>query len=44
MRKNYELYCAELAVFWGATDHRLAEFIADRLSDRIPACAWQYVR
>ncbi|EBQ4422373.1 transcriptional regulator, partial [Salmonella enterica] len=35
-RKKYELTDAELAVFWGAADHRLAELITGRLYDRVP--------
>ena len=43
-KKNYELSCADLAVFWGAADHRLAELITGRLYDRIPVGVWQFVR
>lgn len=42
-KKKYELADAELAVFWGAADHRLAELIMNRLYDRIPSGVWRYV-
>ena len=42
-KKYYELSDAELAVFWGAADHRLAELVMNRLYDRIPKNVWQYV-
>lgn len=43
-KKNYELTDAELAVFWGAADHRLAELIAGRLFDRVPLSMWKLIR
>lgn len=43
-KKKYELSDAELAVFWGAADHRLAEIITGTLYDRVPAEIWRYVR
>ncbi|HIC6637549.1 TPA: hemolysin expression modulator Hha [Salmonella enterica subsp. enterica] len=42
-KKQYELTDAELAVFWSAADHRLAELVMNRLYDRIPKSVWQYV-
>ena len=42
-RKKYELTDAELAVFWGAADHRLAELITGRLYDRVPKNVWRQV-
>ncbi|ECD5489057.1 transcriptional regulator, partial [Salmonella enterica subsp. enterica serovar Brijbhumi] len=42
-RKKYELTDAELAVFWGAADHRLAELITGRLYDRVPKNIWRQV-
>ncbi|KML18575.1 gene expression modulator [Leclercia adecarboxylata] len=42
-RKQYELPDAELAVFWGAADHRLAELIMNRLYDRIPKEVWSFI-
>lgn len=43
-KKKYELTDAELAVFLGAADHRLAELIMDRLYDRVPKSVWRNVR
>lgn len=42
-KKKYELSDAELAVFWGAADHRLAELIMGRLYDRVPGSVWQHI-
>ncbi|MEG5552303.1 hemolysin expression modulator Hha [Enterobacter wuhouensis] len=42
-KKYYELSDAELAVFWSAADHRLAELVMNRLYDRIPKSVWQFV-
>ncbi|HFV9915595.1 TPA: hemolysin expression modulator Hha [Salmonella enterica subsp. diarizonae serovar 61:l,v:z35] len=42
-KKKYELSDAELAVFWGAADHRLAELIMGRLYDRVPTSVWQHI-
>lgn len=42
-KKQYELTDAELAVFWSAADHRLAELVMNRLYDRIPKSVWQFV-
>lgn len=42
-KKKYELADAELAIFWGAADHRLAELIMKRLYDRIPTGVWKFV-
>lgn len=42
-KKKYELSDAELAVFWGAADHRLAELVMNRFYDRIPKKVWQFV-
>ncbi|ELK1751050.1 hemolysin expression modulator Hha [Salmonella enterica] len=43
-KKKYELNDAELSVFWGAADHRLAELITNRLYDRVPKNVWRLVR
>ena len=43
-KKKYELSDNELAVFWGAADHRLAERLMNRLYDRVPQAVWRYVR
>lgn len=43
-RKNHELNDASLAVFWGASDHRLAELMTGRLYDRIPKGVWRFIR
>lgn len=42
-KKHHELSDVELAVFWGAADHRLAELIMKRLYDQIPKSVWQFV-
>lgn len=42
-KKNYELSDAELAVFWGAADHRLAELVMGRLYDKIPKSVWAFI-
>ncbi|EIY4985276.1 hemolysin expression modulator Hha [Klebsiella quasipneumoniae] len=43
-KKKYELNDTELAVFWGAADHRLAELKMNRLYDRIPKEVWSFIR
>lgn len=43
-KKNYELNDADLAVFWGAVDHRLAELLTGKLFDRVPKLIWHIVR
>lgn len=43
-KKNYELSDNELAVFWGASDHRLAELTMNRLYDHIPSNLWRNVK
>ncbi|WP_436851408.1 hemolysin expression modulator Hha [Enterobacter hormaechei] len=43
-KKKYELNDTELAVFWGAADHRLAELKMNRLYDRIPKEVWRFIR
>lgn len=42
-KKKYELSDAELAIFWGAADHRLAELIMNRLYDEVPISVWRFV-
>lgn len=42
-KKKYELSDAELAVFMGAADHRLAELLTDRLYDKVPKSVWRLV-
>ena len=43
-KKNYELSDRELAVFWGAADHRLAELMMNHLYDHVPTIVWKHVR
>ena len=43
-KKKYELTHAELVVFWGAADHRLAEITMKRLYDHVPVSVWSFVR
>lgn len=43
-KKKYELTDAELVVFLGAADHRLAELLTGRLYDRVPKNVWRLVR
>jgi hemolysin expression modulating protein len=43
-KKKYELSDAELAVFWGAADHRLAELIMKRQYKRVPKKVWGLVQ
>lgn len=42
-KKKYELSDAELAVFWGAADHRLAELTMNRFYDEVPVSVWRFV-
>lgn len=42
-KKNNELSDNELAIFWGASDHRLAELTMGRLYDHVPVTVWQYI-
>lgn len=41
---QYRLSGNELAVFYGAADHRLAELTMKRLFDRVPASVWHLIR
>lgn len=43
-KKKYELSDEELAVFWGAADHRLAEILMNRLYDHVSPTVWKLVR
>lgn len=43
-KKKHELNDAELTVFMGAADHRLAELLTDQLYDRVPKNVWRLVR
>lgn len=43
-KKTHELDSAELAVFWGAADHRLAELATGRLFDKVPMSVWRSIR
>lgn len=43
-RKTYELSDSELAVYWGAADHRLAELLTGKIFDRVPKSIWRLVR
>lgn len=42
-KKKYELSDAELAVFWGAADHRLAELTMNRFYEEVPADVWRLI-
>lgn len=43
-KKKYELNDAELVVFMGAADHRLAELLTNQLYDKVPKNVWRLVR
>lgn len=43
-KNKYELSDDELAVFYSAADHRLAELTMDKLYDKIPSSVWKFVR
>lgn len=43
-KNKYELSNEELAVFYSAADHRLAELTMNKLYDKIPVSVWKYVR
>ncbi|MCW6016610.1 hypothetical protein K1Y38_28135 [Serratia marcescens] len=34
----------DVAFFLGAYDHRKAELAVGRIFDKVPACAWKYVK
>ncbi|XNM88177.1 Hha/YmoA family nucleoid-associated regulatory protein [Escherichia coli] len=34
----------ELAVFYSAADHRLAELTMNKLYDKIPSSVWKFIR
>ncbi|TCL03742.1 hemolysin expression modulating protein [Sodalis ligni] len=38
------LPAAELADFYGAADHRLAELTMGKLYDKVPPTVWQFVK
>ena len=41
---KYELSDNELAVFYSAADHRLAELTMNKLYDKIPPSVWKFIR
>lgn len=43
-KNKYELSDDELAVFYSAADHRLAELTMNKLYDKVPVAVWQFVR
>jgi len=43
-KNKYELSDNELAVFYSAADHRLAELTMNKLYDKIPTSVWKFVR
>ncbi|NIF23362.1 MULTISPECIES: HHA domain-containing protein [Pantoea] len=43
-KNKYELNDDELAVFYSAADHRLAELTMNKLYDKIPSSVWKFVR
>ena len=43
-KNKYELPDSELAVFYSAADHRLAELTMNKLYDKVPGSVWKYVR
>ncbi len=43
-KNNDELAEDELANFYAAADHRLAEIITNTLYDKVPAAVWSLVR
>ncbi|MEQ4532380.1 MAG: HHA domain-containing protein [Mixta sp.] len=43
-KNKYELPDDELAVFYSAADHRLAELTMNKLYDKVPVSVWKYVR
>jgi len=43
-KNKYELSDNELAVFYSAADHRLAELTMNKLYDKIPSSVWKFDR
>ncbi|EGA3803597.1 hemolysin expression modulator Hha [Shigella flexneri] len=43
-KNKYELSNNELAVFYSAADHRLAELTMNKLYDKIPSSVWKFIR
>ncbi|WP_457913696.1 HHA domain-containing protein [Candidatus Gillettellia adelgis] len=43
-KNKYELSDDELAIFYSAADHRLAELTMNKLYDKIPISVWKYVK
>ena len=43
-KNKYELSDDELAVFYSAADHRLAELTMNKLYDKVPVAVWKFVR
>ncbi|NYS30025.1 MULTISPECIES: HHA domain-containing protein [unclassified Pantoea] len=43
-KNKYELPEDELAVFYSAADHRLAELTMNKLYDKVPVSVWKFVR
>ncbi|WP_313654647.1 HHA domain-containing protein [Pantoea sp.] len=43
-KNKYELSDEELAIFYSAADHRLAELTMNKLYDKVPGSVWKFVR
>lgn len=43
-KNKYELSDNELAVFYSAADHRLAELTMNKLYDKVPVSVWKFIR
>ena len=43
-KNKYELPEDELAVFYSAADHRLAELTMNKRYDKVPVSVWKFVR
>ena len=43
-KNKYELPEDELAVFYSAADHRLAELTMNKLYDKVTGSVWKFVR
>ena len=43
-KNKYELSDNELAVFYSAAEHRLAELPMNKLYDKIPSTVWKFIR
>ncbi|MCX8966599.1 hemolysin expression modulator Hha [Erwinia psidii] len=43
-KNKYELSERELAVFYSASDHRLAELTVGKLFDKVPSSVWRLIQ